>query len=81
MKCRVKLLATSALLKEMNYRVVTSAGTMALEEEHNFIYVLTPERLLYLLIHHRDKDIDYLFIDEAHKSHPRTSVAPSIIKT
>ena len=56
-----------ALLKEMNYRVVTSAGALALEEEHNFIYVLTPERLLYLLIRHKDKDIDYLFIDEAHK--------------
>ncbi|TGJ77235.1 DEAD/DEAH box helicase [Caproiciproducens galactitolivorans] len=56
-----------SLLKEKNYRVVTSAGALALEEEHNFIYVLTPERLLYLLIRHKDKDIDYLFIDEAHK--------------
>lgn len=55
------------LLQEQNYRVVTSAGALALEEEHNFIYVLTPERLLYLLIRFPDKDIDYLFIDEAHK--------------
>jgi len=56
-----------SLLKEKNYRVVTSAGALALEEEHNFIYVLTPERLLYLLIRHKNKDVDYLFIDEAHK--------------
>lgn len=56
-----------SLLKERNYRVVTSAGALALEEEHSFIYVLTPERLLYLLIRYPEKDIDYLFIDEAHK--------------
>lgn len=56
-----------SLLKEKNYRVVTAAGALALEEEHNFIYVLTPERLLYLMIRYPDKDIDYLFIDEAHK--------------
>jgi len=55
------------LLKDKNYRVVTSAGALALEEEHSFIYVLTPERLLYLLIRYPEKDIDYLFIDEAHK--------------
>lgn len=56
-----------SLIKEMNYRVVTSAGALALEEEHNFIYVLTPERLLYLLIRYPENSIDYLFIDEAHK--------------
>jgi len=55
------------ILKARNYSVVTAAGALALEEEHNFIYVLTPERLLYLLIRHPDKHIDYLFVDEAHK--------------
>ena len=40
---------------------------MALEEEHNFIFAMTPERLLYLLILMRDIPIEYLFIDEAHK--------------
>ena len=54
-------------LKEKNYRIVTSAGAMALEEEHNFIFAMTPERLLYLLILMRDIPIEYLFIDEAHK--------------
>lgn len=37
-------------LKRCNYRVVTAASDIALEENHNFIFVLTPERLLYLLI-------------------------------
>jgi hypothetical protein len=55
------------LLKSQNYRVVKSAGDLALEESHNYIYVMTPERLLYLLIRHPEKSIDYLFIDEAHK--------------
>ena len=41
-------------LKEKNYRIVTSAGAMALEEEHNFIFAMTPERLLYLLILMKD---------------------------
>jgi hypothetical protein len=55
------------LLSEHDYKVVTSAGAIALEDEHNFIFVLTPERLLYLMIRHSSIDIDYLFVDEAHK--------------
>lgn len=55
------------MLQEYNYRLVTSAGATVLKEEHNFIFVLTPERLLYLLIGHPKIQIDYLFIDEAHK--------------
>ena len=55
------------LLQEKNYRVVTSAGALALEEEHNFIFVLTPERLLYLLIKYEKLTFNYVFIDEAHK--------------
>ncbi len=55
------------LLAEYNYRLVTSAGALALQQKHNFIMVLTPERLLYLLISNPTLDIDYLFIDEAHK--------------
>ncbi|MGY3749343.1 DEAD/DEAH box helicase [Vagococcus acidifermentans] len=55
------------LLKEHNYRLITSAGALSLKEEHNFIFVLTPERLLYLLIDNPAINIEYLFIDEAHK--------------
>ena len=54
-------------LKERNYRLVTSAGAIVLKEPHNFIFVLTPERLLYLLISNPQMPIHYLFIDEAHK--------------
>lgn len=55
------------MLQEYNYRLVTSAGANVLKEKHNFIFVLTPERLLYLLISYPKIQIDYLFIDEAHK--------------
>lgn len=55
------------MLEEHNYKIVNSAGAQFLKEEHNFILVLTPERLLYLLISNPEIDIDYLFIDEAHK--------------
>ncbi len=50
-----------------DFRIVTSAGAVALEQEHNYIFVMTPERLLYLLILMSDIAIEYLFIDEAHK--------------
>jgi len=54
-------------LYEKNYRIVTSAGAVVLEEKHNFIFVMTPERLLYLLILLPDMPMEYLFVDEAHK--------------
>lgn len=54
-------------LEDKNYRLVNSAGALALKQEHNFIFVLTPERLLYLLITYPELSINYLFIDEAHK--------------
>lgn len=55
------------MLQEYDYRVVTSSGDIALTTPHNYIFVLTPERLLYLLISDKDLRLDYLFIDEAHK--------------
>ena len=54
-------------LESKNYKVVTSAGASMLKQLHNFIFLLTPERLLYLLIGNPSIRIDYLFIDEAHK--------------
>lgn len=68
------------LLSEHNYKVVTAAGDIALEGKHNFILVLTPERLLYLLISKPDLQIDYLFIDEAHKLSGKIAVGRSTIK-
>ena len=50
------------------YRVVTSGNSLFLKrDDTNFIMVLTPERLLYLLMSYPDLSVDYLFIDEAHK--------------
>ena len=69
------------LLSERNYKVVTAAGDIALEGKHNFILVLTPERLLYLLISKPDLQIDYLFIDEAHKLSGKNSRGPFYYKT
>lgn len=68
------------LLLQYNYRVVTAAGDLALEGNHNFIFVLTPERLLYLMISKPDLQFDYLFIDEAHKLSGRNSRAPFYYK-
>lgn len=63
-------------LERRNYRVVSSAGDIVLEGEHNFIFVLTPERLLYLLINKPGIRLDYLFIDEAHKLSGKNKRAP-----
>lgn len=70
-----------SLLKEMNYSVVTAASDYSLEEDHNFIFVMTPERLLYLLINKPDVKINYIFIDEAHKMTGRNSRGPFYYKT
>ena len=67
-------------LKRRNYRVVTAASDIALEENHNFIFVLTPERLLYLLISNLSLEVDYLFIDEAHKLSGKNSRGPFYYK-
>lgn len=67
-------------LKKCNYRVITAASDISLEEEHNFIFVLTPERLLYLLISDPKLEIDYLFIDEAHKLSGKNSRGPFYYK-
>lgn len=66
------------LLDETNYHVISAASDMALEihPDHNFILVMTPERLLYLLNDNKDFRLDYLFIDEAHKMNGRNSRAP-----
>lgn len=66
------------LLDAKQYHVVSSANDMALEihPDHNFIFVLTPERLLYLLNGENQIQLDYLFIDEAHKMTGRNSRAP-----
>lgn len=67
-------------LEQYDYHVVSAASDVALEEKHNFIFVLTPERLLYLLISKPNIDIDYLFLDEAHKLSGKNSRGPFYYK-
>ncbi len=57
------------LLREHDYRLVISAGAAILQDqnEHKYIFVMTPERLMYQLIGYPDIPIHYLFIDEAQK--------------
>lgn len=59
------------ILHQKNYHVVTAAGDAVLsnwkDKEQNYIFVMTPERMLYQLINEPDIQIDYLFVDEAHK--------------
>lgn len=54
-------------LKGLNYRVVTASGDLVLQQEHHFIFIMTPERLLHMMIERENIKIDFLFIDEAHK--------------
>lgn len=68
------------LLAEKNYRVVTASGAIPLQQEHNFVLVLTPERLLYLLLERPSFKLDYLFIDEAHKISSKDSRSPFYYK-
>ena len=68
------------LLAEKNYRVITASGTISLQQEHNFVLILTPERLLYLLLEKPDLKLDYLFIDEAHKISSKDSRSPFYYK-
>lgn len=55
------------LISDNNYKIVTSPGSLFLKKPYYFIFVLTPERLLYLMISYPRIALDYLFIDEAHK--------------
>lgn len=68
------------MLAEYNYKIVTSAGALALKEDHNFILVMTPERMLYLMISNPSIMIDFLFVDEAHKISSNDSRSPFYYK-
>lgn len=68
------------MLAEKDYRMINSAGAIVLKQKHNFIMVMTPERLLYLLTENKDFELDYLFIDEAHKISSRDSRSPFYYK-
>lgn len=57
-------------LKEFRYHIVTAAGDAALkvdDKSRRYVFIMTPERLLYLLMNEKDIKLDYLFVDEAQK--------------
>jgi helicase conserved C-domain protein len=68
-------------LERHNYRIVSAAGDIVLEGDHNFIFVLTPERLLYLLIGKPAIEFEYVFFDESHKLSDKNSRAPFYYQT
>lgn len=68
------------MLAEKDYRIINSAGAIGLKQTHNFILVMTPERLLYLLTEYRDFELGYLFVDEAHKISSKDSRSPFYYK-
>ena len=68
-------------LERHNYRIVSAAGDIVLEGDHNFIFVLTPERLLYLLIGKPAIEFEYVFFDESHKISGKNSRAPFYYQT
>lgn len=55
------------VLIEKDYRIVSAIGEIYLQQDHNFIFVMTPERMHHLLIERQDLTIDFVFVDEAHK--------------
>lgn len=54
-------------VSSMDYRVVKTPNDMVLEGNHNFVFIMTPERLFHLLVMKPELDLDYIFIDEVHK--------------
>lgn len=67
--------------KRQKYKVIINANSIFLKnKDNNFILVLTPEHLLYLLMSYQDLSINYLFVDEAHKINKRNEEVPFIIK-
>lgn len=57
------------VLETYKYRVVTnsSVSDLVTEEQQNYIFVLTPERLISFLSQENNPSIGFLFVDEAHK--------------
>lgn len=74
---RSKILADLGkdLMQARNYKVVTSSSDIMLEQDHNFIFIMTPERFLYLM-NTTDHKVEYLFIDEAHKISTKDTRSP-----
>lgn len=68
------------ILREKDYHVITSPGELEYLKSENYICVLTPERLLYLLLEIPNFPIRYVFVDEAHKISSKDSRSPYYYK-
>ena len=57
------------LLLENNIKVLSTSSTSEItgQESYNYIFILTPERLLNYLSNKDNPKLNFLFIDEAHK--------------
>ncbi len=57
------------LLMRYKYRILTNSyvSELAEIEEHNYIFILTPERLISYLSQESNPPIGFVFVDEAHK--------------
>lgn len=54
-------------LAEHNYRVIRSVNEIQGEDNYSRIFVMTPERLLYLLLSGVKYNLGYVFIDESQR--------------
>lgn len=59
----------NSFMEIYKYRIATNSAVaeIASEEIRNFIFVLTPERLISYLSQDKNPPIGFLFVDEAHK--------------
>jgi len=59
----------NSILDNYDYRILTNSSIADFEEsvKHNYILVLTPERLISYLSQPKAPSIGFIFVDEAHK--------------
>lgn len=55
------------LLHERKYSILTHGNLVTKNDDENYIFILTPERLLNLYSQKVEIEVDFLFVDEAHK--------------
>ena len=57
------------ILKEFNYKIITNSNVTEFSEaiSNNYIFVLTPERLISYLSQKNNPSLGFIFVDEAHK--------------
>lgn len=54
-------------LAKHSYRVIRSINEIQNDDNYNYIFVMTPERLLYLLMSDVKRNLGYVFIDESQR--------------